>query len=167
MKTTVMRKEQLEQGYIQPQTNYVPAAPQVHLHDNERGIIQAAVAGAADMVSQRPLSHLVRSDDNAVTQAQGSLLYSVAYALATALITGGLLLLAWVIMGGEGSRYAMLWLVVWGACVLVALAVNRWQGLYHSSTGIAHHEIDSRERLAAYAIEKHVALIEKRWKIEK
>jgi len=51
--------------------------------------------------------------------------------------------------------------------VLVALAVNRKQGLYHSATGIAHHEIESREALARYALDKHVDLICARWNIDK
>jgi len=165
---TVTRKEQIEQGLIQPpRNNFVPATTQTNIHDNDRGVLQSAVTAASDMVAHRQMSHFVRSDDNAVTQAQGSLLYSLAYSLAAAMITGGIILLAWAVHGGSGSRYAIAFLVIWGICVLVALAVNRGQGLYHSSTGIAHHEITSREDLAKYAIDKHVELIRERWQLDK
>ena len=119
------------------------------------------------MITHRQMSHFSRTDDSAVTQAVGSLIYSSAYAVAAAMISGGIILLTWIIRGGVGSHYALAWLVIWGVCILGALAINRTQGLKHSSTGIAHAEIESRERLAMFAIEKHVELIEKRWKLDK
>lgn len=114
------------------------------------------------------MTHIVRSDDTALTQVQASLVYSAAYAFAAALITGGIILTAWMQYGtgDDGSNYVVLWLLLWGLSVLIALIVNRAQGLHHSSTGIAHHEIESRERLAMYAIDRHVELIEKRWRLD-
>jgi hypothetical protein len=53
-------------------------------------------------------------------------------------------------------------MVVWGLACLGALAVNRWQGLHYSPSGIAHHEIDSRERVALHAIDRHAEIIERR-----
>lgn len=163
---TISRKEQVEKGYITPK-NFTPPSTEITIHDNDRGILTSAVDAASDMVSHRQMSHFVRSDDNAVSQAQGSLLYSLAYSLAAAMITGGIILMAWIVRGGAGSDYAIAFLVVWGICVLVALAVNRKQGLHHSATGIAHHEIESRERMGMYAIDKHVELIRERWKLDK
>ena len=61
---------------------------------------------------------------------------------------------------------------------------NRGQSFDHSPTGVARleqhtqqamharsadvqeYEIDSRERIALHAIDKHADLIEKRWKLE-
>jgi hypothetical protein len=163
---TITRKEQIEQGLIVPSNKFVPSTIQPNIHDNDRGIIQAAVDAASDMVAHRQMSHFVRSDDDAVSQAKGSLLYSLAYALAAAMITGGIVLMAWILRGGDGSNYGIAFLVIWGVCVLVALAVNRKQGLRHSSAGIALEEIASRERMGMYAIDKHVELIEKRWALD-
>jgi hypothetical protein len=114
------------------------------------------------------MSHIVRSDDTAVTQAYASLIYSAAYGFAAALITAGMVLILWIKYGvaGEGGDYALLWLLLWGISILVALIINRLQGLKYSSSGIARHEIDSRERIAMYIVDKHIELIEKRWHVE-
>jgi len=165
---TVTRKEQVDKGYVlEPKSKLVPANTDININDNDRGILQSAVGAASEMITHRQMSHFSRTDDNAVSQAQGSLIYSAAYAVAAAMITGGIILFAWLINGGIGSYYAIGFIVVWGICVLGSLAINRGQGLKHSSTGIAHAEIESRERLAMFAIEKHVELIEKRWKLDK
>ena len=145
--------------------NYVaPYAPQELTH-SERDVVGQALASAGHMIAHRQISHLVRSDDTAITQAQASLLYSLAFAFATALITAGIVLMSWLILGGEGKWYGLAWLVVWGACVLLSLLRNRWQGLWFSSAGIAHHEIESRERVAMHAIDKHVELLQSKWKL--
>lgn len=115
------------------------------------------------MIAHRQMSHLARSEDTAVTNAQASLLYSAAYAIPAAMITGGILLMAFLVLGGDLGLYALFWLVIWGICILVALIFNRWQGLWFSPAGLDHHEIQSRERIACHTIDKHVELIEKRW----
>ncbi len=115
----------------------------------------------------RQLGHSVKSDDTAITQAKASLLYSVAYAITLGVITAGVCLIGYLSEGGGGTFYALLWLVSWGVCVLVALAVNRQQGLWFSSAGIAHHEIDSREKVAMHAIDRHIEMIEKRWEFDR
>ena len=171
MSNVVSREEQIRQGLIRPPTNYLPARPigNFEFHDNERGILKGAVDAAGEMMTHRQMTHIVRSDDTAVTQAYASLIYSAAYAFAAALITGGIILTAWLKYGTQdnGGDYALVWLLLWGLSILAALIVNRSQGLYYSSSGIAHHEIDSRERIAMYAMDKHIELIEKRWRLDK
>lgn len=167
----VTREEQVKQGLIKPPANYTPARAigSFDFHDNDRGILKGAVDAAGEMMTHRQMTHIVRTDDTAVTQAYASLLYSAAYAFASALITGGIIVIAWLRYGAQdnGGDYALAWLLLWGLSVLAALIVNRSQGLHYSSAGIAHHEISSRERVAMYAMDKHIELIEKRWKIDK
>jgi len=83
------------------------------------------------------------------------------------LISGGILLLASSVLGGDERHYALLFLILWGGCFLAALAYNRWQGLWFSPAGLEHHEIDSRERIAMFAIEQHIGLIKAKWEARK
>jgi len=91
-----------------------------------------------------------------------------AYIVAAGLITGGLLLIVWLYRGlGEGwGLYTFTGLIVWGLCILVALWGNRKQSLHHSPTGIGHHEIDSRERIAMHAVDVHAQLLMRRWELD-
>lgn len=133
-----------------------------HLSEADRGILSAALSAGADMMTHRQQTHHAHSDDSAMTLALASLVYSAAYGLALLLITGGLLLAGWLFLGGDGGRWLTAWLVVWGLACLGALIYNRWQGLHFSPAGIAHAEIDSRERIALHAIDRHADIIEKR-----
>ncbi|HXF62869.1 MAG TPA: hypothetical protein VNK95_14690 [Caldilineaceae bacterium] len=110
-----------------------------------------------------------RQEDNAITHAQAALIVSAAYVGAAGLITLGLLLLAWMFraLGGSWPLYVYTGLLVWGAAVLTALWGNRRQSLYHSASGIAHHEIESRERLARHAIDTHARLLLARWELDR
>jgi hypothetical protein len=109
-----------------------------------------------------------RQDDDAITHAKATLLVASAYIVAAGMITAGLLLIIWLYRGlGEGwGLYTFTGLIVWGMCILVALWSNRKQSLWHSPSGIAHHELDSRERLARHAIDTHAGLLLKRWEID-
>jgi len=129
-------------------------------------VIDSALSAAGTVMSGRQMSHLAKSDDTALTNAFASLFYSLAYSIAGAFISGGLLLLAYCVLGGDQGIYALVFLVLWGGCFLAALAYNRWQGLWFSPAGLEHHEIDSRERIAMFAIEKHIELIQTRWKLK-
>lgn len=144
--------------------NYVVGRNPHDLTMNEQAILGQSVNAAGDMIARRQMGHIARSDDTAVTVAIGNLIYAGAYSVAALLITAGIVLIMYLNDDhGSGKKYFVLWMVAWGVCVLIALAVNKWQGLHHSSTGIAHHEIQSRERVATYIIDRHIELIEKRW----
>ena len=108
-------------------------------------------------------------DDSAITHAKATLLVSSGYIVAAAMITAGLLLIVWLFRGlGDGwSTYTFTGLVAWGVAILVALWGNRRQALHHSPTGIAHHELDSRERIARHAIDTHAELLIKRWEMDR
>ena len=118
-----------------------------------------------------PAAHTghARMDDSAITHAKATLLVSAAYVAAAGMITGGLLLIVWLFRGlGDGwATYTFTGLVIWGVTILVALWGNRRQSLHHSPTGIAHHELDSRERIARHAIDTHADLLLKRWEIDR
>lgn len=128
----------------------------------EQGVLSSALASAGQMIAQRQQTHHAGQDDTAVGLSIASLIYSVAYGVAMAMITAAIVLVVWLAMGGDEVYYGLFWLFLWGACCLGALAYNRWQGLHFSPAGLAHHEIDSRERVALYAIDKHAAIIERR-----
>jgi len=144
--------------------NYIPprAQGEIHFTDADKTIVSSAVTAAGEMISRRQMTHHVSSDDTAVSHAKASLLYSVAYAFAAALITGAICLVGYFSEGGGGGFYLILWLFLWGLSVLGALLINRRQGLHYSSAGIALEEIKSRERVALHAIDRHVDLMEKK-----
>ena len=149
----VTYEEQKDLGLIRESApRFLPAKTHNprELSTTDQNLLSNAVHAAAEMTARRQMGHLVRSDDTAITQAKASLLYSVAYAFAAALITGAICFVGYLNEGGGGAFYTVVWLFFWGASVLAALAINRHQGLWHSSTGIAHHEIESRERVATY-----------------
>jgi hypothetical protein len=145
--------------------NYVSGYGKGEITSNEQMVLGHSLSAAGDMMAHRQISHIVRTDDTAITQAWASLLYSLAFAFAAAIITAGIVLMSWLILGGSGKWYGLAWLVIWGICVLVALVMNRGQGLHFSSAGIAHAEIKSRETVAIHAINKHVELLEKKWNV--
>jgi hypothetical protein len=109
-----------------------------------------------------------RQDDDALTHAKAALLVSSGYVVAAGMITAGLLLIVWLFRGlGDGwAAYTFTGLVLWGIAILLALWGNRRQSLYHSPTGIAHHELDSRERIARHAIDTHAQLLLRRWELD-
>jgi len=172
MNHRVSYEDQQAQGLVRtaPRPYYVPAKSHgsIDFTDVDRGIVDSSVTAAGEMMTQRQIAHVGR-DDTTLNQAKASLVYSAAYAFAAALITGGMVLIVWLTYGtdSDSGTYIVLWLLLWGLSVLIALIINRAQGLRYSSTGIAHHEIESRERLAMYAIDRHIELIEKRWRLNR
>ena len=162
----VTRQEQYEMGLLRNPpipNNFVPSRRNSDLTDVERGVLSSAVASAGDMISSRQQTHHARSDDSAMTLAMASLLYAAGLAIPAALITGGLLLIAYMLIGhGDAGIWSMSFMVLWGISILAAMLWNRKIGLWHSPTGLAHHEIDSRERVALHAIDRHADIIEKR-----
>lgn len=143
-------------------STFVPAerTPQPPIHVAPLNII--------DVLPTAVQSHHTRQDDDALSQAKATLLVSVAYIIAAAMITVGLLLFVWIfkVLGDAVALYFYTGLIFWGVCILVVLLMNRRQSLHHSSTGLGHAEINSRERLAKHAIDQHVRLLLARWKVE-
>jgi hypothetical protein len=167
MPHTITIEEQERLGLRDPKpANYVVPYAQHEITAHEQGVIDSALSAAGTVMSDRQMSHLAKSDDTALTNAFASLFYSLAYSVAGALISGGILLLAYSVLGGDEGLYALLFLILWGGCFLAALAYNRWQGLWFSPAGLEHHEIESRERIAMHAIDKHIELIERRWGVK-
>ena len=163
---TIQEQERLGLRDRKP-ANYVVPYSQAEITANEHGVIDSALSAAGTVMSGGQMSHLAKSDDTALTNAFASLFYSLAYSVAGALISGGLLLLAYWVLGGDEGLYALIFLILWGGCFLAALAYNRWQGLWFSPAGLEHHEIDSRERIAMFAIEQHIGLIKAKWEAKK
>jgi hypothetical protein len=114
-----------------------------------------------------------RQVDSAVTSAKASLLYSAAYGAASLLITLGLLFVVWLFRGGDLGIYFFSGLVVWGVALLIILYHNRGQGLHHSPSGIAHHDIDARvqeaeirAKVAKHTVDAHIDLLKHKWSLE-
>ena len=144
-------------------STFVPAAPMVQT------LSTVPVAPVLDLLPTNSHSGHARQDDDAISHAKATLMVSAAYIVAAAMITVGLLLIAYLFraLGDGWGAYTYTGLILWGVCVLATLWGNRKQSLHHSSTGIAHHEIDSRERLARHAIDTHAELLLKRWKLDR
>ncbi|GIV77451.1 MAG: hypothetical protein KatS3mg050_1845 [Litorilinea sp.] len=102
-----------------------------------------------------------RQEDDALTQAKATLLVALAYIVAFAMITAGLMLIVWMFrgLGDSFAGYAYAGLLLWGVLALLALAINRRQGLRHSPPGIALREIEMRERVALTALQLHAQLL--------
>lgn len=149
--------------------NYVAALPREQapapLSPIEGEIIARGSQFAGQLMTTRTPAADIQTHDSAMTHAKASLLYSVAYSAPAAMITAGLLLIIWMYRGGPSGVYFFIGLIVWGIAFMVALYGNRAQGLYHSASGIAHHEIDDRTEVAKYAIDRHCELLEKRWSL--
>jgi hypothetical protein len=156
-----------DQPVVARRETYLPARPYTDISMTEQSIISTAITGSAQVMAQRQMAHLSRNDETPITNALASIIYSLAYSAAGWLITGALLFLAYNIIGGDKGIYVLILFLVWGCCLLGALYLNRRQGLWFSPAGLDHHEIDSRERIAMHVIDRHIDLIEKRWKLEK
>jgi len=126
----------------------------------------------------------IRHQDDAITNAKASLLYSKAIILVVSIGVTAIMFLAYLNYGGDLEIYFGVELLALSGAGLLTLLYNRHQGLHHSASGIAHHElrtqekiakthagvqkyqIDSQERIATYMIDKHAELIERRWELE-
>jgi hypothetical protein len=89
----------------------------------------------------------VRHVDDPVTNAQASLLYSVAYIIVVFIAILALLIIT-DIADGDGAAFFGILIGGTSFFALGILSLNRRQGLHHSATGIAHHELKSRERIS-------------------
>lgn len=152
-------------SYHESGHTFVPAAPQ----QRELPIIHVSSPSLVDVLPPAAHTAHARSDDDAMTMARATLVVSAAYIVASAMITGGLLLIAYLFraLGDAWGAYVYGGLIIWGLCVLASLYGNRRQGLHHSASGVSHHEIESRERLARHAIDVHANLLLRRWEIDR
>lgn len=174
-----------QQNIVRPIVGEV--LPPVRLSDPHEMPAHLAQAAPIQLGAPAPaLSHTghIRQNDDALTNARASLLYSKAIGAVAALGVTGILFLAWLTYGGDLGIYFGLEILGVSGVALVALVVNRAQGLHYSASGIAHSElrtqeriarrhaqtqeyaIDSAERIAMHAIDKHSELIERRWQLE-
>lgn len=153
-----------EKSY-QAASTFVPALRQ----RQELPVVQVAPPSIIDLLPQATHTARTVDENDAMTHARATLLVSAAYIAAAGMITGGLLLIAWLFraLGDAWGAYTYTGLIIWGLCVLGALWGNRRQSLWHSPTGIAHHELDSRERLAKHAIDTHADLLRRRWELDR
>lgn len=149
--------------------NFVAPRNTPDIPANEQTVLAQSAHVAGQVMASRPHTNTVLPNDTAVTMALGNVIYSVAYAVAGLFIMGGIFLMMWLsnCPCEDGGKYFVWFLIAWGVCVLCGLAVNKWQGLRHSPAGIAHHEIESRERVAYYMVDRHIELIEARWEKER
>ena len=161
--------------------------PPVRLSDPHEMPAHLAQAAPIQLAAPAPaLSHTghIRHTDDAITNARASLLYSKAIIFVVSIGITAILFLVYLDRGGDLGVYFGIELLALSGAALVALLYNRGQGLHHSASGIAHHElrtqekiarrhaqtqeylIDSQERVAMYAIDKHVELVQTRWQLE-
>lgn len=154
-------------------------------HEMPAHLAQAApIQLGAPVMAASHTGHLRQTDD-AITNAKASLLYSKAIIFVVSIGITAILFLAYMNYGGDLSLYFGVELLALSGAALVALVYNRGQGLHHSASGIAHHElktqeriadrhaqtqeyaIDSQERIALHAIDRHAQLVERRWELER
>ena len=151
--------------------NFVPALPnapvrrQLELTPVEGEIVVSGQQMVGNLAKESHSSH-IRQTDDAITHAQASLLYSQSYMKVFGIITGALLAIIYIAQGGDLWVYFFSGLLAWGIMGLIILAVNRWQGLHHSSSGVAHAQIKATRDVAIYAIDRHCTMLERKWGID-
>ena len=141
----------------------VPYQQVLSQHDSSAvNAIQVPGSTAMSMQHSTPTAH--RPQDH----ADAALTYSKAYMAVMFLIVSALVGVVYKmeVLGAEIFLYAVTWLGGLGIAGFVSLAVNRKQGLHHSSTGVQHHELEIRERIAEHAINTQADLMRDRWGID-
>lgn len=142
-------------------SGYVPAHSRDDFRREHVDVLKNGVTMAGDVMGHRQQTHHAASSDNAMTHSLASLTYSGAYGVVFLVVTALLGWLAWVKLDADPVWVVAIVGVLWGCATYYALAYNREQGLHHSASGIAHAEIDSRERVAIHAIDAHLRIVEK------
>lgn len=153
----------------QARSSFVPSGPVREPFGRDLPTVHMPAQTYVDLLPAVSHTGHARQDDDAMSHAKAALLVSAAYIAAAAMITAGLLLIAYLFraLGDGWGTYTFTGLIMWGVCVLATLWGNRRQSLHHSPTGISHHEIDSRERIALHAIDTHADLLIKRWEMDR
>lgn len=168
----------------QPPAAWVPgqtAQPgteiQLGFSQAEAAFMQQAhqAAGAVLNAPRRERDHSghTRQTDTAMSVAQASRYYAWQYIYVAAGAMFGLLFLVWLLAGGNLGLYVASYIFGLAAVGMLALYGNRKQGLRHSATGIAHHQLDNekaeiegRNATALAIVDKHLALLEKKLNAE-
>lgn len=154
------------------QVNFVAPAvvkrlePAHDLTGGEVAIVNQSQQMAGSIMHSGAQSSHIRQDDDAISHAKASLLYSMSYGVAMLFVTAGMLLIVYLFRGGDAGWYFFSGMLFWGISVIVVLHRNRAQGLHHSSTGVAHHEIDAKVQVAMYAIDRHAQMLERKWGVD-
>lgn len=147
------------------ETSYVPAAQRNELTPEERAFFRVGADQAVQVIDASNGQHVARSEDNAVTVAHAALIQSVAMGIVFGVVSLALVLIAWWTLRLDFGLALAGGLVVWGVITLYFLERNQEISLWHSPSGIAHHEIDARESVAHHAIDSHQELIRERWNL--
>lgn len=151
--------------------NWTPGNEQPAVTQQEISIIgqtQQAVGQMMQHVPQRlPDTTHTRQVDSAVTVARASIIAALPVLAVHGVVTGAMIGLAWAVVGSGGGLWLLGWLIVWGVASYIALERSRERGLYHSSSGVAHHALDNdaleiRERYATarYATDRAFEFVE-------
>ena len=128
MPHTIPIQEQERLGLRDPKpANYVVPYHRHEISTPEQGVIDSALSAAGTVMNGGQLNHLAKSDDTALTNALASLFYSLAYSIAGACISAGLLLLAYFVLGGDEGIYALLfsWVPLFGDALTLFAGVMR------------------------------------------
>lgn len=152
--------------------NFVPAYREVNtrpqpleISSNEMQILQP-MQGIPNQVMRSTPNYI---PDDPIKQAQAHVIYARQLTLAAAMIVTAIVLIAFTSgwLGQSIGSAALAWLTLFGMATLAALLYARRQGLWNSSTGVAHHDIDARTEVAKYAIDAHTDLLRAKWGMEK
>lgn len=138
---------------LEPRTDILPPVR----HD-------VAIELPALQTSAMPIASRTHESFDVVKQAQATLIHAKADIAVFGAITFALVVLLWLMQGGDLLLWGFGGLLAWGLAGLLALNRNRAQGFYHSPSGVDHHEIDSRERIALHAIDRHADIIEEKYR---
>jgi len=142
-----------------PKTSYLPATRP----NRVRQMSQAESAAMQSLMQPTPVSGQViqlpgklppshtshsRHTDDPITNAKAALLYSAAYGAVFGILIGALLILAAIelALGLSGWEYIGIELGVTAAVTIIAMAVNRQQGLHYSAPGLEHAQIKAETK---------------------
>src|SRR5262245_35871816 len=98
MPTYITVEEQEALDLRRTNSNHITPYTSHDLTATEQGLLSSSLSAASTIMAQRQDSHLARSEDTAVTNAFASLFYSLAYSVAGAFITAGILLIAYYVL---------------------------------------------------------------------
>lgn len=187
MNETQKRPNRYDQGLnmVQPESKaeILPAVRPLTPEESEALQMQIPTLAQQPLVipgqRERDSKH-IRHTDDPILNAKASKLYGREIGIWGSVGITGLLFLTWLNYGGDTVTYIGFEILGVSGAMLLALVVNRHQGLKYSAPGIAHAEIKadvklgrihaeveierihSQERVATHAIDKHTELLAKR-----